>query len=792
MTDLKNRSKLILKYPASWWSNMWRDALPSGNGNIGASVYGGVQQETILINHDQLYHYGRKDPLPDVSHTLQETRNLMQQGEYQTANSVLADALKEAGYQSKLSSPLPVADLKVFMPTKAGFKHYERTLNMETGEVMVSWQDGVCHYQRSLFVSRPDDLIVYEITAQNGLVNCDLQLDLHDQPPKEYQHMQEIRVDDQYIYYAVSHQDETDFGAVARVINTGGTITAQGQKLTVQDAQSVLVLVKVFIKGEREQAWAQLRAELASEPRNYADLLDPHAKQHGDLFNSIKIRLNSNTTDSSNEELLLAAYQGEAPLELVEKMWAYGRYLFISATRPGGNPCHMYGLWIGSYKATWSHFMANENVQMIYWHALTGGLTDVVPALFDYYYGLIEDFRENAQKLFGCRGIYIPAGTTPGHGTPNQIVPVILNWTGAAGWLSQHFYDYWVYTGDDEFLRTKALPFMKEVALFYEDFLQKDDDGYLQVSPSVSPENSPKNFVTPEARQLGHPMPSTINATMDIAIIKELLGNLVTGSKAMQLYADEIATWENMLTQLPPYQVNAEGAVREWLYPEFEDNYNHRHLSHLYPVFPGREVSSEQDEELFKAFETAVQKRLVVGISDQSGWSLTHLANTYARLRDGDSAIECLDLLARSCIMNNFMTLHNDWRNMGLCLEMKSAPIQIDANLGWTAAIQEMLLYSEPGLVRILSACPEKWSWGQVQDLRFCTGKVSFCWNKQRKRLEATLYAERDTEIMLGLPSEFGEYEITATDGEIAPLEQKNYWQVKLVAGGQCNIVSNS
>ncbi|MGB4614707.1 MAG: glycoside hydrolase N-terminal domain-containing protein [Limnochordia bacterium] len=788
------KNRLIMRYPASWWSNLWRDVLPSGNGRIGAAVYGGVHRETVLINHYGLWHDGFKGRLPDVSDTLSRVRSLMDRKQYHEANWVLANALREQNYQSRMAVPLPLGDLILDMAVRHGFTHYRRSVNMETGEVSVVWNEGNCRFERELFVSRADDMIVYRIAGSLcSSVNCALTLTLHEQEHphrKHYQESEAVLADDQYLYYAVRHPDETDFGAVAKMSAVGGSIQADGGKLIVRDADEVLVLIKVFTSSQRQNAWQRLREQLAAEQRSYAELLSAHSRIHGRLFNAVRLDLKCGG-GTTNEELLLAAYEGQCPTELVEKMWAYGRYLFISATDETSLPMHMYGLWAGSYRAIWSHFMANENIQMMYWHALGGGLACLIPALFEYYNSLMPDFRENARKLFGCRGIFIPAGTTPAGGLPSQVVPVILNWTGAAGWLAQHFYQYWLYTGDDCFLKDKALPFMREAALFYEDFLVEGKDGYLKVYPSVSPENSPRNYVTPEARALGHPMPSAVNATMDFAIIKELLSNLIAGSEYLGVYADELDKWRQMLAKIPPYQVNTDGAVKEWMHPDFEDNYNHRHLSHLYPVFPGQEVTKESDPDLFAAFRNAVGQRLVVGISDQSGWSLAHMANLYARMEEGDKALECLELLSRSCLSNNFFTLHNDWRNMGITLKMPSAPVQLDANLGWTAAVQEMLMFASPDLIKILPACPGKWAEGQVDGLRFCTGCAKVYWNRSVGLLEAVLTVERDTSARLQLPDGYGVYALSCTQGSFRKLDNGNCWWIELPAGAELRVRSS-
>ncbi|SFS61858.1 glycoside hydrolase N-terminal domain-containing protein [Paenibacillus sp. 453mf] len=774
---VSSKNRLVTRYPSSWWKSKWREALPSGNGMIGASVYGGVQDETILINHLGLWHGGQIGVLPDVSHTLEDTRRLMDEGRFQEASWVLTRALKEKGYNSTLSAPLPLADLRLSMTGQEAFRHYRRSLNMETGEVVVSWLDGEEAYNRSLFVSRADHMIVYRLKSSVSSVDASLTFDIHPSDnPSRAEQLQALKetadwaVEGEFLSFAARYENGTDYGAVLRVkTDSGGQVRREGERLRVTKANEVLILVKVFTEDARSKAWPRLKKELAEVGSSYTELLEAHVLLHKALFSSASVELSSseepeNDENRSTEELLLTAYDGKASVSLLEKLWAYGRYLYISSTEEKGLPMPLYGLWGGDYRLMWCHYMANENVQMMNWHAPVGGLSSLMKPLFRHYDSLLGIFRENARKLYGARGIFIPAGTTPGIGSPTQIVPVILNWTGAAGWLARHYYEYYLYTGDEQFLRDEALPFMTEASLFYEDFLTEGEDGLLHIYPSVSPENTPGNYIPDMAESLDHPMPTAIDATMDVAIIRELFTNLIEGSRRTGHSEEDIVRWEHILKRLPAYKLNEDGVLKEWIHPEFHDRYNHRHLSHIYPVFPGQEFAREESPELFHGLERAVHMRV---LGAQTGWSLAHMSAVYARLGDGEKALDSLDILTRSCLLTNLFTVHNDWRDMGVSMNKAQAPVQLDASLGITNAIQEMLLYVSPRMVKLLPALPDRLEAGRVRGFRFCTGSISLQWDRRTKSFAAEIKAERATDITLVLPDFAAKYRLTGVDLDV-------------------------
>jgi alpha-L-fucosidase 2 len=685
------QNKLLMRYPASSWIARWREGLPAGNGRIGALVYGAVWQETVLLNHEDLWGGKTRQEMPDVSSTLPEMQKLLLGGKVEEAQSIMIDALKSRGFRHTTASPVPLGDLRIAMGVRQGFADYLRVLDMESGEIEVGWREGAARFQRSLFVSRTDDLVAMRISTDGSEgIDAELWLELHnpDDAHKPFGMSSAPLPTDAvsssrsaFLFYAARNDDGQDFGAVGRLMHEGGSLVPTARGLRVRGAREVTVLVRLFVMSPRESAWAELERGLAAVNESYEELLTRHAAVHGELFRSVELDLGAGAAERalSNEELLLEAYRGAAPTALVEKLWSYGRYLLISSSRETGQPCPLLGLWHGDYRAFWAFNMLNENLQMIYWQALSGNMPELLLAVFGYFESMMDQFRENARKLYGCRGILIPAVSTPGEGLMQCLAPHIVAWTGGAGWLAQHYYDYWLHTQDRRFLAERALPFLREVALFYEDFFVVGEDGcYLSV-PSVSPENTPGNWL-PEGEADG--IKTAINATMDFAIAREVLRNLIEGARLTGAYPEDLPRWEAMLARIPAYQLNEDGAVREWMHPAFSDNYHHRHQSHIYPLFPGVEVTPEEQPELFQAFERAIKKRLVIGLTSQTSWSLDHMACVYARMREGELALECLDLISRSCLMNNLFTVHNDWRGMGVGMEFKYAPFQIDATWG--------------------------------------------------------------------------------------------------------------
>lgn len=404
---------------------------------------------------------------------------------------------------------------------------------------------------------------------------------------------------------------------------------------------------------------------------------------------------------------------------------------------------------------------------MIHWHALAGGLSELVRPMVNFYCDKTEGFRENAKNLYGCSGIFVGAYLTPCGERVAPHVPVILHFLGVAGWISSHMYAYYLQTRDEKMFSEKILPFMVETAAFYEDYVYEDEKGKLILYPAVSSENTPTEYMNVERVTLsGHPMPVTENPTIELAIMKELLTNLVAISKTRPALQTKAEKWQELLGKIPEYAVNEDGAIAGWLDARVHDNYEHRHLSHVYPLFPGTEIEDFERNDLLPAFKKAVDLRK---LGYMTGWSLAHMAAIYARLKEGEKLFDCLNMLTKVCLLENFFTLHNDFRDMGITVtDMGNetyAPVQLDALLGTVNALQEMLIFISPKKIKLLPACPMDFGKGEAL-LHYYNGSIKLQWNLEAKSYRAEITATRDTDITVELPFEKGSQKIILSTGE--------------------------
>ena len=744
-----NRNILELKRPASVDRNIWKTGLPIGNGITGALIPGAISEEQIIVTRHDLWH-ARKNysEVPDVSSDFAEMRVLIDDGNYQSACKYLTNALSKKGFPSFAEpTPFPLGAIILnYVQDGIFFKHYRRGVNMQKGFSYVKWEDDFGSHLRRSFVSREDGILYINITSEKSCTYS-LDFDAYDNFDSASKQERESRqsnlkkaFSDNSLFYS-ANTDGQDFGVHILVeINDNGRSESNGSEIKITSSDFTIKLLSFAKVDVGTNAFA-------SSP-DFDQALIAHSALHSAIYDGVSIELAADDDKHlalSNEELLDEAYEDTASVALYEKLWRFGRYLFISSYSKESNPFPLYGLWAGAYNLPWNCHVCNENVEMIYWHVLSGGLAESLKNLIDYYFEKLPDCKINAQRLFGCRGIYVPVYTTPetmdGRNLtpPTPTVPITLNWISGAGWLSLHFYQYFIYTKDAETLNSKIIPFMVEAARFYRDYIRYGENREMRIYPSVSPENIP----------IGHPGHETENATMDFAIMKGLFSHLFEllslPESTCEVDSSELEAWKEIESNIPPYMTNDDGSAKEWMHKDLIDNHDHRHFSHIFPLFPGDEISLASHKELLSPFRKAAELRL---IKSQSGWSFAHLASIRAKLGQGDKALSSLATMAKSCLLDNFFTLHNDWRHMGASMVIDfMTPIQLDALMGSVNVIQDMIFQYGNNSLIILPALPAQFEHVSARGLRFPDGTVSV--HLENGAVEVEVTADSDCSLPL-------------------------------------------
>lgn len=742
----------------------WREATPIGNGRIGALVHGRASDERLTLNHEALFNWSARSEPPDLSSFLPELRRLLDEGRFAEADRLYPGLLEKAATKGRPGKFFPTFDLRMRFWTCGAFRDYARELDMEHGICKVRWRDDGGAWERVAFADcsrKAAGAVIVRIRREGEPFSMTLSLPQHDlidyQGYGGWDAFSSAAVGDA-IYSSMKTNDGLDFRGMAKIVATDGKVSemagagATSSAIAVEGASFADIVVDV---QDAPTTFDDFTALLTSYGGVSFDAIqDAHSRSFAERFGAYSISLSADDAgQESNERLLLDSYRGDVDSRLVEKMADFSRYLLLSSSGFGCSfPANLQGLWNGDYTPAWCcAYFLNINVQMAYWQALRGGMAETLVPLFDLCDWLMGDFRANARRLYGCRGILLPVFMDAYSGFKHNPQPHCVYWTGSSAWVASLYFEYWRHTGDEAFLRDRAWPFMREAALFHEDFLADRGDGLLHSYPSISPENHPLgDFDGAGNVSVG------IDATMDIALVRELLSNCLSAAEAIQYHGTEIGRWREMLGRLPPYKTNANGALREWLDDRLLDNDHHRHLSHLYPLFPGREISRRRTPELFEAARRAAEARLATGLADQTGWSLAHLACVWARLGEGDRALECLETILRCCTGANLLTRHNDWRGMGVTLETRhgaSPPIQLDAAFGFSAAVQEMLLGEDGDALVVLPALPSKWGRGTVRGLCARGGVVvAIEWSPTGIRATFTLregFPAREVDVLM-------------------------------------------
>ena len=747
----------------------WTKAIVTGNGVMGAMVFGEPLDETIVMNRANLWLPINK-PLPpvDTASHLKEIREMMVSGNYQKAADYVVKLSHDEGYGGKRwTDPyVPAFDLKVEMPAAGDVRNYLRGVDFPSGVAAVRWEDNRGRFQRRVFISRPDNIAVLAITGPaKGAVNCTLQL--RQTPGAGGVKECKASADNEWLTFRTgfsNHWEKSLQGCegVARVIAKGGTRKSDGDKLVITNADEVLVLTRIELTHDYATPGIdKLKQTVSMLEPDYAALLKRHAAVHGEVLGRVKLELGGADADHALcvEALQAKSAVGNLSPALVEKEFDAARYATYCSS--GELPPPLQGIWTGTWGPAWSgDFTQNGNMQCAIAAENSGAMPEAMQALFRYMDSQMDDYRVNAKRMFGAGGIHVPSRTSS-HGLNNHFDEVwpMTFWTAGAGWNAHFYYDYYLYTGDHEFLLKKALPFMLDAAAFYEDFLIEGPDGKYVFSPSYSPENNPSN----------NRSQACVNATMDISVAKELLGNLVAVCTAEKLHPEKVAKWQTMLAKMPGYQINKDGAVKEWTTPGLDDNYGHRHCSHLYALYDGIPKEIDDNPELQKAFKRAADLRMDIRKRENGGvmaFGLVQLGLAMSSLRDSEASYEVVDWLSNKFWQRNMVTTH-DPKNI----------FNVDLCGGYPAILIKMLMTSQPGVIELLPALPKEWPVGRIQGLPTRCGVVVTDLEWKPGAVKVVLESRQAQTVGLRLPAGVQSISVAESQAKIVKSDKGEPWR---------------
>jgi len=742
-----------------WFSKpaaQWTEALPVGNGRLGAMVFGGLKSERVQLNHDSLWSGRPKEwNNPDAKNHLAEVRRLVMQEENYTA----ADALCKKMQGPYNEAYEPMANLHLEFDSVEANAAYRRELDLDGGITRVT----VGSQTREVLSSAPDQVIAIRLTSPGDFA-VSLDTPLHGTTAaspdgtlrltgKAPSHSEPNYVRSQNpILYDDAEGNGMRFAVLLKVLPEGGRVSAEGDKLRVTGAKAVTILITATTgyrgfdrvpdipAAEIMRSCEQQMSAASAHP--WAQLRSRHTADHQALFRRTALRLGGTASPSTlPTDERLKAFKGGTDEGLLALYFHYGRYLLIASSRPGTQPANLQGIWSDLVRPPWSsNWTININTQMNYWHAETCNLSECHGPLFDMVEGLARNGHATAQVNYGAGGwvshhnadVLRQSGPVGNFGGGS---PTWANWQMSGPWLCAHFWEHYRFTGDRNFLQTRAWPVMKGSAEFCLDWLIEDKDGRLTTCPSVSTENA---FLTPQGKRAE----VSAGCTMDIALIRELFHNCIEASRILNIEPEFRARLEKTRARLLPYQIGKHGQLQEWSKDFDEPEPGQRHMSHMYPLYPGSEFTPRRTPEMAKATRVSLERRLAAG-GAYTGWSRAWAIGFWARLEDGEKAHESLVALMQHSTGPNLFDTHPAGN---------SSIFQIDGNFGATAAIAEMLLQSHDEELAFLPALPAAWANGSVSGLR-ARGNltVDLVWQGGRA-VTATLHAGAASEHQLRAP----------------------------------------